>query len=429
MPDKTISVNYLARVEGEGSLTIRFSDDGRPCEAQLAIFEPPRFFEAFLRGRSQLELPDITARICGICPVAYQMSSSQAIEAIVGSEVTGMLRELRRLLYYGEWIESHVLHIFMLHAPDFLGYPDALALAKDHPALVKRALRLKKIGNAIMILLGGREIHPINPRVGGFWQVPTKGELQKLLPDLHWGLAAMQESLSLLAELPYPNFERDYEFVSLRHPTEYPLLGERIVSSQGLDLALTEWDEFFVEEQVERSNALHSLIKGRGSYLVGPLSRFNLNFNRLAPAAQEAARLVGLSVPCRNPFKSLLVRAVETVQALAEAIAIVERYEPPAEPQLTVSARAGTGAGCTEAPRGILYHHYAVDDAGIIQEAKIVPPTAQNLRTMEADLLELAPQLAELPHHEAVRRAEQAIRNFDPCISCATHLLQLRFER
>ena len=218
---RTIKVDTLARVEGEGSLLIRL-EGGRAAQVELRIFEPPRFFEAFLRGRAQAEVPDITARICGICPVAYQMSSCHAIEDVAGVAVGGVLRALRRLLYCGEWVESHALHVFMLHAPDFLGYDDALAMAKDHPDVVRKGLRIKKAGNAIVAKLGGREIHPINVRVGGFYRVPTRDELRELLPEIAWAKGAAREALGWVAGFTFPAFERDYELVALRHPDEYP---------------------------------------------------------------------------------------------------------------------------------------------------------------------------------------------------------------
>jgi coenzyme F420-reducing hydrogenase alpha subunit len=425
---RTIRVDYLARVEGEGSLTIRLKN-GRATEVHLAIFEPPRFFEALLRGRSYLEAPDIASRICGICPVAYLMSACHAMEHALGIRVDGQLRALRRLLYAGEWIASHGLHVFLLHAPDFLGYTDAMAMAKDHGDWVRRGLRIKRAGNAIMELLGGREIHPINVRVGGFYRVPTRSELEALLPELLWGRDASEECLRWMAGFACPELERDYEFVALRHPDEYPFCEGRVVSSRGLDIGVSDCDRHFVEEQVPYSNALHSRIDGRGAYLCGPLARFNLNCDRLHPRVRALAQEVGLTPPCRNPFKSLLVRLVEIAQSFEEAIRVIEAYERPAAPFLEAPLRAATGYGGTEAPRGFLYHRYTLDDTGTILDAKIVPPTSQNQRSIEEDLAVLAPVLAELPLDRATHRAEQAIRNHDPCISCATHYLTLRIER
>jgi len=428
MPHRTIKVDYLARVEGEGGLTIRYRDD-QVQDVKLRIFEPPRFFEALLCGRSRLEAPDITARICGICPVAYQMSACHAIEAAADVQVPGPLRDLRRLLYCGEWIESHALHTFMLHAPDFLGYPDAVAMAQDHPEWVKRGLRMKKTGNALVTLVGGREIHPVNVRVGGFYRLPSQQDLHGLVAELEWGRDAARASVAWMAGFDFPDFERDYEFVALRHPGEYALNEGRIVSSKGLDSAVADYEAHFEEEHVEHSNALQSRRKDGGDYMCGPLARFNLNFDRLSPPAQEAARAAGLAVPCKNPFRGLVVRAVEMLWAFDEALRLIAAWEPPEHPYVEVPARAGRGCACTEAPRGILYHRYDVDDAGLIQEVKIVPPTAQNLKCIEADLWRMAPELAAMALEDATLRAEQAVRNYDPCISCATHFLRLDIVR
>lgn len=424
---RTIKVDFLARVEGEGALLIKFKGK-RAASVELNIYEPPRFFEAFLRGRSALEAPDITARICGICPVAYQMSACHAVEDALGVRVSPEIAALRRLLYTGEWIGSHALHVFMLHAPDFLGCEDALEVAKSRPELVQDGLAVKKAGNAIVAALGGREIHPVNVRVGGFYRAPRKSELEPLLPSLEQALSAMERQLPLLASLPFPEFERDYELVALRHPSDYPFCEGNVVSSAGLDVPTADYERTFEEHQVPHSTALHSRIAARGAYFCGPLARLNLSFDRLRPRARAAAVSIGLVPPVKNPYKSLLARSVEIIQALDEAIAIVGAYREPDRSHEPTPLRAGTGTGCTEAPRGALYHRYTLDDAGTILDAKIVPPTSQNQTTIEQDLFELAPTLAELPHAEATRRAEQAVRNYDPCISCSTHFLRLDIE-
>jgi coenzyme F420-reducing hydrogenase alpha subunit len=425
---RTIKVNYLARVEGEGALYVRIRGD-RVVDVQLKIFEPPRFFEAFLRGRAYSEAPDITARICGICPVAYQMSAVQAMEDACGISVDGPLRALRRLLYCGEWIESHTLHVYMLHAPDFLGYADAIQMARDLPEVVQRGLQLKQAGNAIVALLGGREIHPINVRVGGFYKVPTRRDLVPLAERLAWARDAALDTVRWAATLSYPTFEQDYEFVALRHASEYPFNEGRLVSNKGLDIAVRDFETHVVEEHVAHSNALHAVLKERGAYLVGPLARYSLNFDRLSPLAQEAARQAGLGPVCRNPFQSLLVRSVEILYACDEALRLIASYEPPEPPAVALVPRAATGYGCTEAPRGILYHRYALDHAGTILDAKIVPPTSQNQKRIEQDLAHFVAQSLVLPQEQLTWQCEQAIRNYDPCISCATHFLRLYLER
>ena len=427
-PIRTIKVEVLARVEGEGALYVKLKGD-QVQDVKLKIYEPPRFFEAFLRGRHFSEVPDIVARICGICPIAYQMSAVHAMEDAFGVKVDGQLRALRRLIYCGEWIESHTLHVYMLHAPDFLGYQDAIQMAKDHPALVQRALQLKKVGNQIVTLLGGREIHPINVRVGGFYKLPSRSDFAALAERLKWARDAALETVRFVARLPFPDFERDYIFVALRHPDEYPFNDGRLLSNRGLDIPINEYDSHFSEEHLQHSNALHSSLKPHGAYFVGPLARYSLNFDRLSPLAQAAAYEAGLTPVCRNPFKSIIVRSVEIVYACDEALRIIEHYEPPEKPAIDIHPRAATGYGCTEAPRGILYHRYRLDEEGAVLEAQIVPPTSQNQKTIEQDLAHFVPKFLNLPEAELRWQCEQAVRNYDPCISCATHFLRLEIER
>ncbi len=426
--NRTIRVDTLARVEGEGSLYIKMAGE-RVVDVKLKIWEPPRFFEAFLRGRHFSELPDITARICGICPVAYQMSAAHAVERAFGIGIDPAVRLLRRLFYCGEWIESHALHIYMLHAPDFLGFPDAISMAKDHKPIVERGLRLKKIGNRVMTLLGGREIHPVSATVGGFYKVPTKEQLNELVEDLQWALEAALETVRWTATLPFPDFEQDYELVALRHSDEYPLNEGRLVSNRGLDIDVDQYEEHFIEQHEEHSNALHSVLRERGSYLVGPMARFNLNFDKLPPAAQQAAREAGIAPPMTNPFRSIIVRAVEVVFACEEALRLIREYEPPFAPRVEVPNRAGAGQAITEAPRGILYHRYVLDENGLVVRARIVAPTSQNQKRIEDDLRAFAPELVASPLEEATWKCEQAIRNYDPCISCATHFLKVEISR
>ena len=428
MKSRTINVDYLARVEGEGAIHVKVKGN-KVTDVKLKIFEPPRFFEAFLRGRNFTEAPDITARICGICPIAYQMSAVHAMEDALGVKVDGQLRALRRLVYCGEWIESHALHVYMLHAPDFLGYQDAIQMAKDYPKEVQRGLELKKIGNELVTLLGGREIHPINVRVGGFYKVPTKRQLAPLVERLKWARDAAVETTRLVGTFRFPKFEQDYEFVALRHPDEYPFNDGHVVSNKGLDIPIRDYENHFFEEHMPYSSTLHSVHKERGPYFVGPLARYNLNFDRLSPLAQQAARSAGLAPECRNPFKSIIVRSVETVYACDEALRIIDEYEMPEKPAVEVKPSASRGCGCTEAPRGILYHRYRIDDKGTILDAKIVPPTAQNQRIIESDLREFVSKNLKLPQEKLTWQCEQAVRNYDPCISCSTHSLRLTIER
>ncbi|MCK6457057.1 MAG: Ni/Fe hydrogenase subunit alpha [Phycisphaerae bacterium] len=427
-PTRVIEVKNLARVEGEGALYVRVAGD-EIAEVRLDIFEPPRFFEALLRGRSYNEVPDITARICGICPVAYQMSSCHAVEQAFGVTVGEPLRTLRRLLYCGEWIESHVLHMFLLHAPDFLGYESVVGMAADHRDLVTGALALKKAGNRIVSLFGGREVHPINVRVGGFYALPRKERADELLEELRRNRPFAEQAVRFVAGLKFPELDRSYEFVALRQPTEYPFNEGRIVSSNGLDIPIAAFLNSFHEEHVAHSNALHGRTKDGRPYLVGPLARLNLNFDRLPESLRSLCREIGFTVPCRNNFKSIIARGIETLYAVDHAIEILEQYDDSVAPHLDIVPRAGIGHGCTEAPRGILYHRYDVGDEGLVRRATICPPTAQNQPQIEDDLRAFLPQALALPEEEATLRCEQLIRNYDPCISCATHFLRLHVER
>ena len=424
---QVLHVDTLARVEGEGAMRVQVSD-GQVTEVQLHIFEPPRFFEAFLRGRAWTEPPDITARICGICPVAYQMSSCLAIEDACGVAVGEEIRALRRLLYCGEWIESHALHIYLLHAPDFLGYQSAIDMAADHPAVVEQGLRLKKAGNALMTAVGGRSIHPVNVRVGGFYRFPSRAELLALKPQLVRARDDALECATLVAGFDYPDFEQPYEYVAMRPAEGYPLESGTVVTSRGLDFPAERFGEHVQEEHVAHSNALHAHLADGTPYVVGPLARYTLNHDRLSPLALQAADAAGLGPTCRNPFRSIGVRAVELVYALDEAVRLIDAWQGSGPSYVDVPARAGTGHGVTEAPRGLLYHRYTIDDAGIIRDAQIVPPTSQNQPSIEADLREYVQARLHLDRDELTRQCEQAIRNYDPCISCATHFLDLTVE-
>jgi coenzyme F420-reducing hydrogenase alpha subunit len=428
MATKSILVDLLARVEGEGALDLEITD-GRVASATLRIFEPPRFFEAFLRGRGFAELPDIVARICGICPVAYQMGAVHAIENAFGARVEGQLRALRRLLYCGEWIESHALHVVMLHAPDFLGFPDGIRMAQDHGEAVRNGLALKKAGNDLMRAIGGREIHPVNVKAGGFHRLPTRGELAPVAEHLTRGREIAVGTLRWVAGFPFPELEQNYEFVALRHPDEYPLNEGRLVSNRGIDIDIADYESEFEERHVAHSTALHSLVKRRGAYLVGPLARYAMNFDRLPATVQALAREAGLGPVCRNPFKSIIVRALELVYACEEALRLIAAYDPPQQASVPIEPRAGTGFGCTEAPRGICWQRYDFQKDGTIERVRIVPPTSQNQPSIEADLAAVAATVLDQPDDIIRGLCEQSIRNHDPCISCSTHFLKLSVRR
>ncbi len=427
--DRTLAAAGLARVEGQGAMYVRVSD-GQVEQVRLDIYEPPRFFEAFLAGRSYTEPPDITARVCGICPVAYQTSACQAIEAACGIGIPGPLADLRRLLYCGEWISSHALHIYMLHAPDFLGYPGAVELARDHREIVERGLSLRRAATTVMEVIGGRSIHPVNVRVGGFFRAPRAAELARLAGPLRQALDLAVDTVRWVAGFDFPDFASDHELLALQQPGSYPIERGTLVSSGGLAFPAAEFEQHVIEEQVPHSTALYARLAGPDrSYLTGPLARYTLNSRWLPPAAAAAAREAGLGAACRNPFQSIVVRAVEMVCAVEEALRLVEAYREPESPFVPAAPRAATGHGVSEAPRGVLYHRYELDAAGIVRSARIVPPTSQNQAAIQDDLRSFVQDRLSLDDERLTRECEQAIRNYDPCISCATHFLTLRVDR
>jgi coenzyme F420-reducing hydrogenase alpha subunit len=426
--DRALTVGSLSRVEGEGAMHVRVTD-GRVSDVRLQIYEPPRFFEGFLRGRGYTEPPDITARICGICPVAYQMSACLAIEDACGVRVADPIADLRRLLYCGEWISSHALHIYLLHAPDFLGYASVVELARHHRAVVERGLAIKKVGNAILEAVGGRAIHPVNVRVGGFYRAPSQAEISALATSVSTALDAAVETVAWVAGFSFPDFQHDHELLALSAPGRYAVLDGALRTDRGLHFAVRDLDAHIREEQVPHSTALHARLDGRGGYLTGPLARYAVSGQWLLPRARAAADAAGLGPICRNPFRSIVVRAVELVHALEEAQLLIDTYRPFDPGFVPVPARAGVGYGATEAPRGTLFHRYEISGDERIVAAQIVPPTAQNQAAIEDDLRQFVQPRLHYDDHRLTHDCEQAIRNYDPCISCATHFLDLTVER
>ena len=423
---RTLRVGALTRVEGEGALHVELRD-GRPERVELNIYEPPRFFEAFLRGRSYTEPPDLTARICGICPVAYQTSACNAIEDACGVKLDPELIALRRLLYCGEWIHSHVLHIYLLHAPDFLGAPDVITIAKTQREAVERGLSLKKAGNQLQELIGGRAIHPVNVRLGGFYSVPTRADLTPMAEQLRRALDDALATVRWVAGFDFPDLTIDHELLALTGD-RYPLEDGVIARSAGPSFPVSQFGEHVRETQVPHSTALHATLDGH-RHLTGPLARYTLNYDRLSPLAREAAGAAGLGSQCRNPFRSIIVRAVEVVYAVEEALRIIENYQRPARPFVPVETRPGIGHGVSEAPRGLLYHRYEIDEDGLVVAAQIVPPTSQNQAAIEDDLTQLVTEQADLDDAALTALCERTIRNYDPCISCATHFLTVTVTR
>ncbi len=426
--DLTIEVPVLARVEGEGGLSLEVKN-GQITQLQLRIFEPPRFFEKFLEGRSYQEVPDIVARICGICPVAYQMSAVHALESIFGVKITPWIRAMRRLLYCGEWLESHNLHIHLLAAPDFLGYRSATEMAAQYGEEVKRGLALQHIGNDIIRMLGGRSVHPVGVKVGGFYKAPSLADVEALKQKIRAAIPQAEALVRWTASLGLPDDHQEFVCVSTHHAQEYPFNEGDLISSDGLNIPIAEYEQHFKEFHAAHSTALHSHLHDK-PYLVGPLARVNLNYAQLPAPVRLNLERTNVQFPSNNMFHSLVARAVEVHFALLEALQILDNYHVPDSPYVPVTPRAGTGYGCTEAPRGMLWHTWTTNEQGEVVSTRIVPPTSQNQPRIEEDL-KLSLEAMGLDHSDDILRlrAETVIRNYDPCISCATHFLKLNVNR
>ncbi|HSJ80630.1 MAG TPA: nickel-dependent hydrogenase large subunit [Thiobacillus sp.] len=424
----SIHVPVLARVEGEGALDLRI-DDGAITQLRLRIFEPPRFFEKFLEGHHYTEIPDMVARICGICPVAYQVTAAQALEALFGVELDPWARAMRRVFYCGEWIQSHSLHIHLLAAPDFFGCSSAIELAKIAPDEVRRGLRIQALGNELMELFGARSVHPVGVRIGGFHGAPPLARIREIREKLRAALPEAEALIRWAAGIQVPQDDQAFVSVAMRHPVDYAIERGLIGVSDGLRIEADAFDAHFAEQHQAHSTALFSSYHGQ-PYLVGPLARLNLNHDRLPERVKALLAETGLVLPSRNLFHSLVARAVEVLLALHEALRLLDAYRVPDSPWVPVSPRAGVATGCTEAPRGLLWHRYEMDDDGRVVNARIVPPTSQNQARIEEDL-RLSLLNFGLDHADDALRlhCEKVIRNYDPCISCATHFLRMNVER
>lgn len=426
--EKLIEVPILARVEGEGALRIKIKQN-KIQTLELKIFEPPRLFEKFLEQRDHSEVLDIVTRICGICPVAYQMSATQALENCFNLEISPWIREMRRLFYCGEWIESHSLHIHLLALPDLLGFNTGIEMAKSYSHEVRRGLRLQALGNEIIRIFGGRSVNPVGARIGGFYKAPAPVHMQTLQQKIISSFGECEELIRWISTLPLSKDCHDFTSVSLFHPQEYPLNEGRIVSDKGLSISIEEFDHYFKEHQVPYSNALHCLLKGK-PYLVGPLARLNINFARLPQQIKKLLNELGIHFPSKNMHHSILARAIEVYFCFIEAARILENYALPEASYIPVTINPGKGYGCTEAPRGLLWHCFEINEDGLVKSARIVPPTSQNQASIEEDLAISLQQFGLEKSTEELRRySEIIIRNYDPCISCSTHFLTLDVKR
>jgi coenzyme F420-reducing hydrogenase alpha subunit len=428
MDDKEIEVCYLARVEGQGDINVKVTPKG-DAKAQFAVFEPIRFFEAFLVGRKYHEVHEIASRICGICPIAHQITALRAVENALKVEVTPQTRDLRRLLALSGWIQSHTLSLYFLTSPDYLGFGSAIDMANAHRGAVEQALRLKKLGNDLSEIVGGRAVHPISSVFGGFSKAPRKEYLAEIRQRLQREKKDIWNTVDLFRGFDYPEIDRKTELVAISSEEEYAVNEGRLRSTGGLDSPEEEYRVHVQEKEVPYSNTKNSFINDK-DFLAGPIARVNLNYQQLTSDAKKAAGLLGLNLPCYDPFANIKARVVELVYALDESIRIIDMLRLDFSEQ-PISAELGTSCeafALTEAPRGLLYHGYRLDSSGVVQKADIVPPTAHNSANIEASLRALAPKL--LKRGEDLKLGfEKLLRAYDPCISCSVHVSRVKAQK
>jgi len=433
-----INVNYLTRVEGHGNIVVEVKD-GKLEICRLEIVESPRFFEAFLRGRSIYEAPHITCRICGICSCGHTLASIQAAEDALGIKPTEQTTLLRKLLLHYEQLDSHLLHIYLLVAPDLVGVPSFVPLIKSNPDVVRRALRMKRLCNELCDILVGRHVHPISAVVGGFTKLPSVNDLEEMHKKLLDLRQDMEATVELFSNLTFPEFERDTEYVGLiNDEDEYPFLYGDIGSTDGFRVSKYEYknvtNEFIVPYATAKRTKWH-----RESYAVGALARFNLNHEKLHPKAKQAAAVLNLKPKCINPYLNTVAQIVECVHCVEDALRIIEsvwqrgiNYEeivvPDINEQGILPVREGQGIGAVEVPRGLLIHHYECDERGIFKNANCVIPTNQNTHNIELDMLNLIPEIINKSQEEITFALEMLVRAYDPCISCSVHMVKVNLK-
>jgi coenzyme F420-reducing hydrogenase alpha subunit len=424
-----IEVPILARVEGEGALDLEITN-GRITKCDVRIYEPPRYFEKFLEGREPNDIIDAVARICGICPLAYQTSMSGAMEKIFKVEKSAWVNDARLLMMLGQWIHSQYLHVHLLAAPDFLGYKSGIEMAKDYPNEVLRGVRLQHLGNDIMKLFGGRSVNQNGVKVGGFWHSPKESIVKAFIPRLKAGLVDAKGALEFVSTLTFPDVSIPFLQVSLRHPTEYPVLADHIITSAGEEFPVNEYGNHFKEFHAPQSTALHATTLNDEPILLGPLSRLNLNFDRLPKHIQDLANATGVKFPSNNMFHSIIARAVEGYWAIERALQLCEAYSYTETPSVPVKVAAGEAWNAVEAPRGMQIDWMSTDANGLASKIRISAPTSQNLPCMEADLRVALEKFGlDRPDSEIQLHAEMVIRNYDPCISCSAHFITLNVTR
>jgi sulfhydrogenase subunit alpha len=424
-----INVHHVTRVEGHGNIVVDVNH-GTLERCELQIVETPRFFEAMLRGRPYQQASHITSRICGICAVGHATASLRATERALKVKPSDQTVLLRKLAFHGEMLDSHILHVYMLIAPDFLGVGSVIPLASSHPDIVTRALRMKKFAGDLCQAIVGRHTHPIAMTVGGFTHFPSRQDLEQLRERAEAMIADVDATVELFGTLPWPNFERETEFVALVQPDEYGFIDGEIGSSDDYILPIEDYRQVTNERLSDHSTAKHAAFN-RSSYMVGALARYNLKHHQLHPRAQQAADHLGLSAPCYNPFLNSAAQVVEIAHCVDDTIELLDTLlkrgvEPEPLAPVTLTPHAN-GVGACDVPRGILFHNYQIGEDGLIEEANCIIPTGQNLGNIDADLRALVPMLLSESEAEITHKLEMLVRAYDPCISCSAHFLNVEF--
>jgi sulfhydrogenase subunit alpha len=428
---RTISVDHLARVEGHGGITVVL-EGNEVSKVDFDVFEGIRLFEGLVRGRGIEDVTQICSRICAICSHGHSVTSLQALENALGITVTPQTRRLRDLAYQGANIESHALHVFVLALPDLMGHPSVISLAGVVPDAVRMALRLKKLGNTIQEVIGGRAIHPINYVIGGFGRVPSVDELLSLKSQLKEGLADCERALEVLKGIPIPDFVKEpIRCAAVAPEDEAFFFGNHMEILDGSTrkrIPVSEYRKFTNEHLVPYSHAKHSLFEGR-SYMVGSLPRLTLNGDRISGLARTAMQELHLTVPCSNIVMNNIAQAVEMVYSVEHALHLIDELLPGYAPEKPVPYKihACAGAAATEVPRGTLFYSYEVDSKGLIASADVITPTAQNLSNAEDQLRATVKQGlgAGAPDEVIEQRLAIVARAYDPCISCSVHMIRV----
>ncbi|MCL6584166.1 MAG: nickel-dependent hydrogenase large subunit [bacterium] len=425
---KTISIDYLARTEGESGLMVKIAEGGDVQEIKLKIFEPPRFFEGFLVGRKYSEAGDIVSRICGICPISHLTTSLQAVEDAMGIMPSPQTRRLRRLMCVSQVVASHIIHLYMFVLPDYFGYPGFAEMMPEFKKETDYLLAMKEAVNNVAEKIGGRPLNPVSMVVNGFTKLPDRETMLSLAEGIRAVLPMAYETAMMMSRLPYPDLETEGEFAALRKEAsgeeergEYAFNEGRLVSSGGLNLDIHDYFAAFCEQEQGYAQAKKSFLKTGNTYMSGALARVNLKFDQLHDETKKLAQEIGFSRPDRNPFHNNLAQALEIYDGMLESIRLLSEIDPKKEVP-SVDIRAGEGVAITEAPRGLLMHRYVIDRRGVIEEANLITPTSQNFANIERDLHLLAARYGQSDDHEALRlKCEQLIRAYDPCFSCSVH--------